>query len=195
MIEAYILAQGSGTLESCNESNNTRYTTLTLSHDHLGWDSFIKGQISIFWLNVIWIKLNLWSPQKSVEKWGVGFIKSLISLTHKQWIYQNSDVHHRIEGLTSSDHLILCDKIWALMRTNRADLLPCHCHLLTQDFHSLGSSATIQCQIWVASMESALSAAAQVAFGPFTPGSLAIFNQTPLPAHLQVVQPFTTHST
>jgi hypothetical protein len=81
----------------------------------------------------------------------------------------------------SSDHMILCDNIHDLIKSNPVVLLPCHCHLLTQDFHSLGSSATIQRQIWVALMKSALSAAAQVALGHFTPGSLAIFNQTPHP--------------
>ncbi len=134
-------------------------------------------------MNAIKIDLNLLSPRKSVEKWGVGFIKLLISLTHKQWIYRNSNVHHRIEGLTLSVPLILCNKIQVIMRTNPADLLPCDRHLLTQDFHSLGSSATIQPQIWVASMESALSAAAQVALSCFTLGSLAIFNETPLLPH------------
>ncbi len=110
----------------------------------------------------------------------MGFIESLISITLKQWIFQNSDIHHRIEGLTSNDHLILFNKIRALIQTHPADLLPCHQYLLTHNFQSLGSSKTIQRQILVALMEPALSAAAQVTLGCFTPGSLAIFNQTPL---------------
>ncbi len=52
MIEAYLLSQRSQTLESCNESNDTQYTTLAHSYNCLGWDSFIEGQISIFWLNL-----------------------------------------------------------------------------------------------------------------------------------------------
>ena len=43
MIEAYLLAQGSQILESCNESNAPRYTMLARSHDRLGWDNFIEG--------------------------------------------------------------------------------------------------------------------------------------------------------
>jgi hypothetical protein len=73
----------------------------------------------------------------------------------------------------SNDHLILFDKIRALMQTHPADLLPCHRYLLTHNFQSLGSSKTIQRQILVALMEPALSAAAQVTLGCFTPGSLA----------------------
>jgi hypothetical protein len=141
----------------------------------------VEGRITILWLDIIRIDLQQWSPWKLVEKWGVGFIKSLLSITHKQWIFQNLVLHHRIEGLTSNDHLILFNQIRALMQTHPTDLLPCHRYLLTRNFQSLGSSETIQRQIWVALMESALSAAAQVTLGCFTPGSLAIFDQTPLP--------------
>jgi hypothetical protein len=63
-----------------------------------------------------------------------------------------------------------------LIETTPLDLLPCHCHLLDKNFHDLGNMETIQRQLWIASVESALSAASRVSTGHFTPGSLSIFN-------------------
>ncbi len=120
-----------------------------------------------------------WSPQKSVNLWGVKYITSLLSLTHKQWIYRNADVHHRIEGLTSSEHTELTSRIKELMSTIPKDLLPCHRHLLNQDFHHLGSTETLQRQIWVASMNLALGAASSVMIGQTDPRSIKIFNTLP----------------
>ncbi len=63
--------------------------------------------------------------------------------------------------------------------TNVNYLLPCHRHLLNQDFHQLSNADTLPCQLWVASMKSTISAASHVAYGHYTPGSMQIFNSRP----------------
>ncbi len=134
--KTYLLAQGSRSLKSHIVILDPRYIVTTQSHDRLGWDSFAEGHITILWLEVIWPDLKQWSPCKSIEKWGVGFLNSLLSLTHKQWIFQNFDVHHSImTHYKWSCHPL--DKIRSLMQTHPADLLPCHCHLLNQTSTSL----------------------------------------------------------
>jgi hypothetical protein len=86
------------------------------------------------------------------------------------------DVHHVIDGLTSNQHMILFARVRELLTTDANHLLPCHRHLLNQDFHHLGNADTLPCQIWVASMESAISAASHVASGHYSEGSMQIFN-------------------
>jgi hypothetical protein len=69
-------------------------------------------------------------------------------------------------------HNLLSIRINELLTTSPGDLLPAHRYLLHQDFVQLGNADTIQQQIWVAAMESALSAASHFHSGHLTPGSL-----------------------
>ena len=100
-------------------------------------------------------------------------------MTHKQWLYQNSDIHQRIDGLTSHQHTLLSDRIHELITMPPADLLPCHCHLLHHNFFNLGADSNQKRQLWVASMESAISAAKHASSGHHTPGSLQKFYMLP----------------
>jgi hypothetical protein len=72
-------------------------------------------------------------------------------------------------------HTLLNQCIHNLIRTSSKELLPIHRHLLQQDFAQLGNAETLQRQIWVASMESALGAASHFSTGHFTLGSLHRF--------------------
>ncbi len=80
------------------------YLCMPQSQVSLGWDSFVKGHILILLLDSIRPFLNQWLPWKSIKKWGIKFINALLSLTHKHWIFQNSDVHCMIDGLTDIQH-------------------------------------------------------------------------------------------
>jgi hypothetical protein len=108
-----------------------------------------------------------YNPQVSVENWGAKLIQSLLSLTHKQWLYQNSNVHYVSEGLTTGQNDEIQEKIYGLMRTKHSALLPQHQHFLTIDFVStLGCGPTIARQVWVANMEIFISVS-KVARGNF----------------------------
>ena len=72
-------------------------------------------------------------------------------------------------------HKLLFNRINELLTTSPGDLLPAHRYLLQQDFVQLGNADTIQRQIWVATMESALGAASHFHSGHLTPGSLHKF--------------------
>ena len=110
--------------------------------------------------------LRHYIPRGSVELWGAKFIKSLISITHKQWLYRNSDVHHIIDGLSSRQQQELMVRIHELLQTEKNSLLKRHKHLMDVDFVELGSGPTIVRQVWVANMEMAISVA-KVARGNF----------------------------
>ena len=103
------------------------------------------------------------------------FIKTLLSVTHRQWLFRNADVHHSFDGLTMHGHNLLLIRINELLATSPGDLLPAHRYLLQQGFVQLGNADTIQRQIWVAAIESALGAASHFHSGHLTPGSLHKF--------------------
>ena len=153
----------------------SKYMPLSRIQDDLGWDCFLEGRIPIALLEAVRISLP---SRKSITKWGISLIKSLLSVTHRQWLFRNADVHHRFDGLTMHDHNLLLLRINDLLKTSPGDLLPIHRYLLQQDFAQLGNADTIQRQIWVAAIESALGAASHFYSGHLTPGSLHKFFST-----------------
>ena len=174
MIEAYLLLQGSDTLVN-QTPLGSRYLALAKILDDLGWDCFLEGRIPVALLDTVRHSLP---SRRSITKWGISLIKALLSVTHRQWLFRNADVHHKFEGLTMHGHNLLSVRIRELLTTSPGDLLPAHRYLLQQDFALLGDADTIQRQLWVASMDSALSAASHFHSGHLTPGSLHTFFST-----------------
>ena len=103
--------------------------------------------------------LRRYMPKGSVELWGAKFIKSLVSITHKQWLYRNSDVHHAIDGISARQHQELTARIHCLLKTKKDSLHERHRHLMEVDFAKLGSGTTIARQVWVANVDMAISVA------------------------------------
>ena len=50
------------------------------------------------------------------------------------------------------------EEVRDMMLVDPADLLPCHCHLLEQDYLQLGEGTTVDRQYWLAEMNTAISA-------------------------------------
>jgi hypothetical protein len=100
-------------------------------------------------------------------------------LTHKQWLYRNSNVHYISEGLTARQHDELQAKKYELMKTKQSALLQRHQHFLTIDFVELGHGPTLACQMWVANTEMAISVF-KVARGNFCTQESLCMLQTPL---------------
>ena len=163
-------AQGDKTMTECLSSNNSKYALLAEVQDRLGWDNFVEGRISTLWLDTISPFLKQ-ASRKSIQQWGKSFIDSLLSLTHKQWIFRNSKVHYKTDGLTTTQHDALEMRIKDLMTTRPSALLVKDRYLLTEDFHQLGEGPAAIRQVWAASMESALGAASKNAQGALVPGS------------------------
>jgi hypothetical protein len=165
MIETYLLNQGRQTMAECTKPTST-YLHLAISIDKLGWDCFMEVRIPISLINVIKPMFPRYKPRGSTKIWGAKFIKGLIGLTHKQWLYRNNNVHYVSEGLTLRQHKELTTKIKILMKTKHSALLGRHQQYISTNFDKLECGHTIACQVWGANMEMAISVA-KVAKGNF----------------------------
>jgi hypothetical protein len=116
-----------------------------------------------------------YNPRGVVDIWVSRLIKSLIGLTHKQWLFRNSDVHYISKGLTAHQHDKLTARICKLMKTKHKILLPRHRHFIQIDFDQLGRGPTLARQVWVANMEIAISIA-KVARGKFALTNLSVYS-------------------
>ncbi len=146
IIETNLLHQGRWTMEDCVKSNS-KYVRLPTDIDNLGWDCFVEGKLLYSLITVIKPMFHWYKPRGSIELWGTKFIKSLISLTHKQWLYRTSDVHYISDGLTSRQHNKLTSKIKELIKTKRTALLCQHQHYMNTNFNTLGRGPTIARQV------------------------------------------------
>jgi hypothetical protein len=157
-IESYLLAQGRCMMKDCIHPLSV-YNNVATAIDNLGWDCIVEGRIPYVLIEAVKPMLRRYKPKSSVELWGARLIKSLLSITHKQWLYRNSDVHHAIDGLSARQHQELTARIHHLLGTKKDSLLERHKHLMEVDFAKLGSGTTIARQVWVAKVEMAISVA------------------------------------
>ena len=72
---------------------------------------FVEDRLPSSLIDVIKPMLRQYKPSGSVKLWGCKFIKGLIRLTHKQWLYRNNEVHYVSNGLKMKQHEELTAKI------------------------------------------------------------------------------------
>jgi hypothetical protein len=100
MIEAYLLAQGRRTMKDCTPLHSL-YNHVASAVNNLGWDCFVEGRIPQVLIDAVKPMLHQYIPRGSVELWGTKFIKSLISITHKQWLYSIGTVMCTMSSMDS----------------------------------------------------------------------------------------------
>jgi hypothetical protein len=144
----------------------SKFLAIATDFNSFGWDCFVEGRIPFSFITTIKPMFLRYHPRGSVKIWGLKFIKSLIDLTHKRWLFRNSNVHYVSKGLTANQHNELTTKIRELMKKNCNALLARHRHFMRINFNILGSGPVLACQVWVANMEIAISVA-KVARGNF----------------------------
>ena len=99
----------------------------------------------------------------TAEYWSRGPIHRLVQITHRQWIYCNSTVHHKVHGsLSQAQHDHLMDTIEDYLHVDPMTLLPEDRGLLDIDFDKLAESTVVDQETWVSEMSTAVSAAAHV---------------------------------
>jgi hypothetical protein len=103
MIKKYLLNQGQRSMVDCTPPAS-RFLTISIDIDNLGWDCFVEGRFPYSLIVSITPMFLQYNPQGLVENWGAKLIQSLLRLMHKQWLYRNSDVHYVSEGLTTGQH-------------------------------------------------------------------------------------------
>ena len=150
------------------------YKSLAIVQDRLCWDCFVEGRIYKLFLQVMKPCLRE-VGRRSVDQWGQDFVKSLLHLTHKQWLFRNARKHIRLmDGMTEAEHLEVYDRVEELIHLDPADLLPKHQYLLDDDFSKMGESSSIARKVWVLNVESA--AANSVKGGTAIADGIARFN-------------------
>ena len=97
--------------------------------------------------------------QWTSERWAKGLIQRLLGITHRQWLYRNAVVHFKgPDGYTHAEHEQILTKMKDFLWVDPQDLLPRDRGLLEENFNSMGSSPAA-CELWIAAMEVAVSAA------------------------------------
>ena len=128
-------------------------------------DNFVEGRITALWLEYREQDIAAHNLKSTAESWGKGFISKLLELTHRQWIYRNTEVHHKVEGLTMSQHEVLMEDVGRFAEVDPDDLLPENRRLLDVDFEALGKRAAVDRKFWVAEMDVAVAAASHAMRG------------------------------
>ncbi len=146
IIRTYLLNQGRRSMADCAQPES-KFLAITTDFDSLGWDCFVEGRIPFSFITTIKPMFLRYHPHGSVKIWGLKFIKSLIDLMHKQWLFQNSNMHYVSEGLTANQHDELTTKIRELMKMNCNALLTRHRHFMHINFNILGSSPALARQV------------------------------------------------
>jgi hypothetical protein len=103
MIEVYLLRQGHHSMEDITHMHS-RFLPVATAIDNLRWDWYIEEQIPYLLIETVQPMFWRDNPRGSIDLWGSRFIKSLISIMHKQWLYRNSNVHQESEGLNAKQH-------------------------------------------------------------------------------------------
>ena len=176
LIETYLLAQGARTLVDCLVDQDSCYKSLAIVQYRLGWDCFVEGRICKLFLQVMKPCIRE-VGRRSVEQWGREFFKSLLHLTHKQWLFRNARKHIRLMDGMTDEHLEVYDRVEELIHLDPTELLPKHQYLLDDDFSKMGESTSIARKVWVLNVESALAAAATVKQGTAIADGLARFHR------------------
>ena len=165
MIQRYLKGRGRVKMQSL-VSKTSEYQLVAKFHDRLGWDNFVEGRLCSIWLQHREADIARHRLRSTAESWAKGLIHRLLELTHRQWIYRNTEVHFVAEGgLTLRQHEELMDQVEDYATVDPDDLLPENRALLEIDFDALGKGSTQDKQFWVAEMDSAISAAEHIKQG------------------------------
>jgi hypothetical protein len=83
----------------------------------------MEGRIPYILIEAIKSMLRQYNPGGSVDSLGAQLIKSLISITHKQWLHRNNGMHHVSNSLTTKQHQELTSQVQELLMTKKESLL------------------------------------------------------------------------
>jgi hypothetical protein len=109
--------------------------------------------------------------------WGRKLITKLHSIIHKQWIYGNSVIHFKgKDGWTLPEQHTIMSKVAEYSMIDPDTILPCHWFLFDADFEALGSGPTSQRLLWLAEVDTVLSASSLFQLGSLTPQRSAFFS-------------------
>ena len=80
-----------------------KYRSLAMTHNALGWDNILEGRTPIMNLDSHRQYIAERGTFYSVRAWSKGLIECLVHITHKEWLFQNSDLtYKKVDGPSPS---------------------------------------------------------------------------------------------
>jgi hypothetical protein len=127
--------------------------------DALGWDNFMEGRVGSTLFSMQKLALKRSGSRLHIKSWSTNFIRHVLEITHKQWIFRNTRTHIcLLDGKTEAEHNTIMEQVSQLLFTDPKHLLPQHRYLLDLDFSELGAGSSTNRQYWLATITSALEA-------------------------------------
>jgi hypothetical protein len=80
-------------MEDCSQVQSG-YRLIAIAINNLGWDCMVELRIPYILIKAIKLMLQQYNPRGSIELWGARLIKSLVSITLKQWLHRNNSAPH-----------------------------------------------------------------------------------------------------
>jgi hypothetical protein len=159
-LEEYLLLHGEGSMLEI-ASPYPHLQEWAKEHDTLGWDNFLEGRIGSSLFTLQRKSLREHHSRLHIKTWATMFIQQVLAITHQQWSFRNARVHIRLlEGKTTEEHQAIMDEVLDRLSTPADVLLPQHRYLVELDFACLGEGTSLDRQYWLATLDSAVSAAA-----------------------------------
>ena len=118
--------------------------------DNIGWDNLLEGRMSLQFRRHQKLYYRSTRSRRSVDSWASGLVERLVLLTHSQWIYRNSVVHHReADGLRREEQAELRALIEEQFQLGNEGLPREDIFLLEEDFEEVWKRSGTDKRTWL----------------------------------------------
>jgi hypothetical protein len=162
-------------MQDCSWVEEASLCLLAILSNRLHWDCFLEGRIARE--GIVFVTPLLQGTRIRPVMWAKTLITKLLNITHKQWLYRNFCMHYSgQEGITLEQHRQILQQVFDNIHTDPGALLPRHQYLLETNPTTLGGRSTANRRVWLASLESAQSAAELSQTGMLTESAKEYFS-------------------
>ena len=124
LFRRYLSGRGTRTMASL-VGQPSQFCLAAEYHNRLGWDNFLKGQISALWVELRARDIHDRRLERNVDYWACGIMRRLLKMVHQQWLYCNATVHMSLQdGLPRDKHEQILTRIKHCLGIDLGDLLP-----------------------------------------------------------------------
>ena len=89
-----------------------QYHEFAMDHDTLEWDNFLEARVSRKLFLIVNDSLCVARSYMRLLTWAKNFLRHLLSITHRQWLYWNARIHLRkLEGKTEREHTKIMEEV------------------------------------------------------------------------------------
>ena len=134
-------------------------TKVALQQDLIPWKHFMEGKICLELFKLQSHSLACSPSRLSSGDWAKQFITRILHISHGQWVFRNTSLHHETQGyLRLQERTATLATIDRLSTIDPADIPDESKYLLEMDFSSLRNNSLEQQSYWVYAMKAAFCA-------------------------------------